>query len=32
MDQSGKRASKQDPLAFLAGGGQMGERGRAFDW
>jgi hypothetical protein len=25
-------AFNQDPLAFLAGGGEMGERIRAFDW
>src|SRR5690348_437696 len=24
--------SEQTPLAFLAGGGEMGERTRAFDW
>ena len=29
---SGNRIAFQDPLAFLAGGGEMGERTRAFDW
>jgi PAS domain S-box-containing protein len=32
MNQRGKLASDQGPLAFLAGGGEMGERTRAFDW
>jgi len=32
MNQSDTRASPLDPLAFLAGGGEMGERTRAFDW
>jgi hypothetical protein len=32
MDQRGESGSREDPLAFLAGGGEMGERTRAFDW
>ncbi|MGH6635955.1 MAG: hypothetical protein ACRED0_07415 [Gammaproteobacteria bacterium] len=32
MNKSGKRTSEQDPLAFLAGGGEMGALVRAFDW
>jgi hypothetical protein len=32
MNQSGRRASGNDPLAFLAKGGDMGERIRTFDW
>jgi hypothetical protein len=32
MNQSGKRGSEHDSLAFLAGGGEMGERIRTFDW
>jgi PAS domain S-box-containing protein len=32
MKQSATRTSEQDPLAFLAGGGEMGERTRGFDW
>src|SRR5215472_3049677 len=32
MNQDDSRRSEQDPLAFLAGGGEMGERTRAFDW
>src|ERR1700756_4635057 len=30
MTHSGRPASETDPLAFLAGGGEMGERTRAF--
>jgi PAS domain S-box-containing protein len=32
MSDRDKRASLRDPLAFLAGGGEMGERTRTFDW
>lgn len=32
MNQRGKQAPERDPYAFLAGGGEMGERTRAFDW
>ena len=32
MNQRGKPTLEQDTLAFLAGGGEMGERTRAFDW
>jgi PAS domain S-box-containing protein len=32
MNQSDKQAPEQDPLAFLAGGGEMAQRIRAFDW
>jgi signal transduction histidine kinase len=32
MIHSEKRATAADPLAFLAGGGEMGERIRAFEW
>src|SRR5579884_3104830 len=32
MTPSGKRTAEQDSLAFLAGGGEMGERIRAFEW
>jgi PAS domain S-box-containing protein len=32
MSQSSHLGTGQDPLAFLAGGGEMGERTRAFDW
>ena len=32
MVHSGTPASGANPLAFLAGGGEMGERIRAFDW
>lgn len=32
MNHSGSRSALQAPLAFLAGGGEMGERTRAFDW
>jgi hypothetical protein len=32
MSQNDKQHSAQDRLAFLAGGGEMGERTRAFDW
>src|SRR5579863_2630552 len=32
MTQSGKPAPEQAPLAFLAGGGEMGERTRNLDW
>jgi hypothetical protein len=32
MSQSGKPALEEDHPAFLAGGGEMGERTRAFDW
>ena len=32
LSQSDSRMTDHDPLAFLAGGGEMGERTRAFDW
>jgi signal transduction histidine kinase len=32
MRQTDKPTPKQHPLAFLAGGGEMGQRMRAFDW
>jgi PAS domain S-box-containing protein len=32
MTQRGKATAEQDSLAFLAGGGEMGERTRSFDW
>src|SRR5262249_60192094 len=32
MSASEKRTPEQDLLAFVAGGGEMGERIRAFDW
>jgi PAS domain S-box-containing protein len=32
MAQTANAAFSQDPLGFLAGGGEMGERTRAFDW
>src|SRR5262245_47774339 len=32
MVHTGRPAAGMDPLAFLAGGGEMGERIRAFDW
>jgi PAS domain S-box-containing protein len=32
MDQDEQRPAEQDPLAFVAGGGEMGQRIRAFDW
>jgi PAS domain S-box-containing protein len=32
MGQTADAALGQDPLGFLAGGGEMGERTRAFDW
>jgi hypothetical protein len=32
MNQSGKPAVGHSPFAFLTGGGEMGERIRAFDW
>lgn len=32
MNQRRKPAPEQDPCAFLAGGGEMGERTRVFDW
>jgi len=32
MTATDKRPNNQDPLAFLAGGGEMGERVRSFDW
>jgi PAS domain S-box-containing protein len=32
MNGRGKQTSEQILLAFLAGGGEMGERTRAFDW
>src|SRR6516164_1811321 len=32
MHQSNKHGSGEDPLGFLAGGGEMGKRTRALDW
>ena len=32
MSKPGQRQRSSDPLALLAGGGEMGERTRAFDW
>jgi hypothetical protein len=32
MRPNDKQHAAQDRLAFLAGGGEMGERTRAFDW
>src|SRR6476661_5445910 len=32
MDQSDETRPEGDPLAFLAGGGELGGRIRAFDW
>ncbi len=32
MNRGGQRDSEQGSLAFLAGGGEMGERTRTFDW
>jgi PAS domain S-box-containing protein len=32
MSQTAPSTAVPDPLAFLAGGGEMGERTRAFDW
>src|SRR5919106_1309496 len=32
MDENHARRPYSAPLAFLAGGGEMGERIRAFDW
>jgi hypothetical protein len=32
MDQSEKPVSEHNPLVFLAGCGDMGERTRTFDW
>ena len=32
MSQRNRNIPGPDPLAFLAGGGEMGERTRAFDW
>jgi PAS domain S-box-containing protein len=32
MDQNEKRSAGQDPLAFVAGGGEMGQRIRELDW
>src|SRR5271155_4730883 len=32
MSQCANLGSGQDPLAFLAGDGEMGERTRTFDW
>ena len=32
MTEKGKPTLEQDPLAFLAGGGEMGERTRGLTW
>ncbi len=32
MSEDGWKGEEPDPLAFLSGGGEMGERTRAFDW
>jgi hypothetical protein len=32
MSQNVEPTAKHDPLAFLAGDGEMGERTRTFDW